>query len=176
MRFFPNETSQVNPLDLLDQLLSQPIINVEQIKKHLSTTFFDQMNYDKNDAEKIFELFKNKLYKIAIHLPERFNPTDAPAAEEEPRAALKKISELLFFCRDFFGGNESSTALLNHVKSLLEVNSKIDTCVIDRRSFFNDLSRIRQSVPTFTPEGLREIAEQRKDANNQAIRIAMELY
>ncbi len=186
MKFFNHENTGVvvsgqanekqdSPLDLLEQQLSQPVINVSEVKKIILEYRSSIKDNDKKGLERILQQLKNKLSQIALNLPSRFNQNNTHDNQEDPKITLKKISDLIFYCNTIFKPSDTAIELLNHVKKLLEVNTKIVVCSELRKGFFEDLSKFRAFYPDETPEGLRDIYKLMKIANDEAIAEANSL-
>lgn len=175
MQFFNNEKPTYT-LELLDQLLNQPAIDIEQAKKVLLEYSKDLKNGGQKGFEQVLRIIKNKLHQIGINLPAQFNHHVTPDAKEEPRMALKKLGDLIIYSMQIFGRSDSAMGLLNRVRDLTTVNSQIVATSGVRKAFFEDLSKISNPDPSFTSAGLREIYGCMKKENAEAIQIAMELY
>ncbi len=171
MQLFSDENSNLagSSLKQLDQLLNQPVLDVEQVKKTLSYV-------DKTSNEQILQKIQDKLFQIAINLPAKFNHNDILLTQEDPRTTLKKIGDLLLHCANMFGMSDSIRNLLNHVRTLIGVNGKIESCLHVRQAFFQDLSTLRKMGAHATAAGLRDIYPSMKEANDEAIQVAMTLY
>ncbi len=175
MQFF-NDEKPVHSLELLDQLLSQPVIDIEQAKKDLLEYSKGLNGGGQKGFGQVLQIIKSNLHQIGINLPAQFNNHVTPDAKEEPRVALKKLGDLILYSVQIFGRSNLAMDLLNHLKELITVNSQIVATTSVRKAFFEDLSKIPNADPRSTSAMLRDIHERMKKENAEAIHIAMELY
>lgn len=175
MQFF-NDEKPVHSLELLAQLLSQPVIDTEQAKKDLLEYSKGLKDGGQKGFGQVLQIIKSKLHQIGINLPAQFNNHVTPDAKEEPRVALKKLGDLILYSVQIFGRSDLAIDLLNRVKELITVNSQIVATSSVRKAFFEDLSKIPNPDPRSTSAMLREIHERMNQENAEAIHIAMELY